>query len=226
VTSFPIGHRQRRAARWGALLAALALALGPGTAAGIGFDLEVEFDTGQIGSYAHVTIEEDLGALDFSIELGNALGDEADLHELYFNLSGSFTGVAISTDDAPGTPYALSSGPAVLGGAGSDFDYGVNFGNGAGASGNGVLAAASFRLTADQPLSIADLLESSFASGGSIEAQLAAHVQGTDLFVGADSETVGGIVPEPATGALVALGLALIGSVRRGPGRRHLRRSS
>jgi len=226
VRAVPIPHRWRRAARWGALLAALALVLGPGTAAGIGFDLEVEFDTGQIGSYVHVTIEEDLGALDFSIELGDTLGDEADLHELYFNLLGSFTGVAISTDDDPATPYALSSGPPILGGAGSDFDYGVNFGNGAGASGNGLLTAASFRLTADQPLSISDLLESSFASGGSIEAQLAAHVQGTDLFVGTGSETVGGIVPEPATGPLLALGLALFGSVRRRPLRRHLRQLS
>jgi len=219
VEASSIAHRRRRAALWGALLAALALGLGPGTASAIGFYLEVEFDTGQIGNFVHVTIEEDLGALDLRIELGDALGDEADLHEFYFNLLGSFTGVAISTDDAPATPYALSSDPPILGGAGSDFDYGVNFGDGAGGTGNGVLAAATFRLTADQPLSISDLLESSFASGGSIESQFAAHVQGTELFVGADSETVGGVVPEPATGALVALGVALIGSVRRGRNR-------
>jgi hypothetical protein len=224
VQASPIAHRRCRSALWGALLASLALALGAGTASAVAFDLEVEFDTGAIGSFAHVTIEEDAGALDFSIELGPALGDEADLHEFYFNLLGSFTGVAISTDDTPATPYTLSAAPPILGGAGSDFDYGVNFGNGAGDSGNGVLSAATFRLTADQPLSIADLLESSFASGGSIESQFAAHVQGTELFVGADSETVGGIVPEPATGALVALGLASIGSLRRRRERSDLRR--
>ena len=99
----------------------------------------------------------------------------------------------------------------------------MNFGNGAGSSGNGVLTSATFTLMADQPLSIADLLESSFASGGSIETQFAAHIQGTELFVGADSETVGGIVPEPATGALVALGLALLGSARPGRNRDDLR---
>ena len=223
----PIAHLQRRVTLWGALLAALALGLGPGTASAVRFGLDVEFDTGQIGSFAQVTIvETDVGALDFRIELGDALGDEADLQEFYFNLLGAFTGVAISTDDAPATPYTLSPNPPILGGAGSEFDYGVNFGDGAGEAGNGVLSAASFRLTADQPLSIADLLESSFASGGSIESQLAAHVQGTELFVGADSETVGGVVPEPATGALLALGLASIGCVRRGRNRSDLRRSS
>jgi hypothetical protein len=216
-----ISQLRRRTARWGALLGALALGLGPGSASAIGFDLDVEFDTGQTGSFAHVTIEEDAGALDFSIELDDVLGDEADLHELYFNLLGSFTGVAISTGDAPTTPYTLSSDPPIRGGAGSDFDYAVNFGNGAGSAGNGVLATATFTLTftltADpgQPLSIDDLLESSFASGGSIESQFAAHVQGTELIVGSDSETVGGVVPEPATGAAFALGLALLSSARR-----------
>jgi hypothetical protein len=215
---------------WGSLLAALALGLDPDAASAASFDLDVEFDTGQIGSFAHVTIEEDAGALDFSITLGDSLGYEADLHEFYFNLRDEmlnrFTGVAISTDDAPMTPYALLFDPSIRGGAGSSFDYGVNFGNGAGSSGNGVLTAATFTLTADEPLSIADLLrESSFASGGSIEIQFAAHIQGTDLYVGSDSETVGGIVPEPATGALVALGLALLGSARparsRGARARH-----
>jgi hypothetical protein len=220
----PIAHLQRRVTLWGALLAALALGLGPGTASAVGFDLDVEFDTGQIGSFAQVTIvETDVGALDFRIELGDALGDEADLQEFYFNLLGAFTGVAISTDDAPKTPYTLSSDPSIRGGAGSSFDYAVNFGNGAGKSGNGVLTSATFTLTADQPLSIADLLEISSASGGSIEAQFAAHVQGTELFVGADSETVGGIVPEPATGVLVVLGLAMLGSARPGRNRNDLR---
>jgi hypothetical protein len=211
-----IAHLQRRVPLWGALLAALTLGLGPSTASAVGFDLDVEFDTGQTGNFAHVEIEEDFGALDFRIEIGDALGDEADLNEFYFNLLGAFTGVAISTADAPKTPYTLSLDPSIRGGAGASFDYGVNFGNGAGKSGNGVLDFATFTLTADQPLSIADLLESSFAAGGSIETQFAAHIQGTEILVGSGSETVGGIVPEPATGALVALGLALLGSTRPG----------
>ena len=215
-----IAHLRRRATLWGALLATLGLGLGPGTASAVGFYLDVELDTGETGSFAHVTIEEvtieqDVAALDFRIELGDALGDGADLHEFYFNLLGSFTGVAISTDDAPATPYTLSSGPPILGGAGSEFDYGVSFGNGAGGAGNGVLAVATFTLTADQPLFIDDLRESSFASGGSIEIQLAAHVQGTELVAGATSETVGGVVPEPSTTLLLAFGLAGIAAERR-----------
>jgi len=91
----------------------------------------------------------------------------------------------------------------------------VNFGNGASGAGNGVLSVATFTLTADQPLSIADLLESSFASGDSIETQFAAHVQGTELFVSATSETVGGVVPEPSATLLLALGLVGIAVERR-----------
>jgi hypothetical protein len=210
-----IAHLWRRTALWGALLAATALGLGPSTASAIGFYLDVELDTGQTGSFAYVTVEQDAAALDFRIELCDALGSEADLHEFYFNLLGSFTGLAISTDDAPTTPYTLLSDPPVLGGAGAEFDYGVNFGNGAAGAGNGVLTAATFTLSADQPLSITHLLESSFASGRSIEIQFAAHVQGTELLVGATSETVGGVVPEPSTAPLLAVGLAGIAAARR-----------
>jgi hypothetical protein len=209
----PLCPGLRRLAGGAGMLLAL-LWLGPDSASATSFDLNVEFDTGQIGSYAQVTVDEAAGDLDFRIELTGALGDQADLHELYFNLLGSFTGLAITTADAPQTPYKLISDPSVRGGAGSDFDYAVNFGNGAGGPGNGVLSTATFTLTADQPLSIAALLESSFASGGSIESHMAAHVQGTELFSKVGSETVGGVVPEPATGLLAALGLAAMAALR------------
>jgi MYXO-CTERM domain-containing protein len=214
MKTLKIAHLQRRGALWGALVATMTLGVGPGTASAVGFDLDVEFDTGQTGSFAHVEIQEDFGALDFSIEVADALGDEADLHEFYFNLLGDFTGLAISTDDGPKIPYSLLFDPSINGGAGASFDYGVNFGNGAGKSGNGVLDFATFTLTADQLLSIDDLLETSSAAGGTIEVQFAAHIQGTEIYVGNDSETVGGNTPEPATGALVALGLAVLGSTR------------
>jgi len=187
----------------------------PGVAAAVSFDLDVEFDTGMVGSYARVNVEEVAGDLDFSIQLNDSLGSAADLHEFYFNLVGFFTGVMITDDDSPRFAYRLSSDPSVAGGAGAGFDYGVNFGNGAGWRGNGVLPMASFRLSADQPLSIAALLESSFSSGGTIQSQFAAHVQGTALLPGSSSETVGGLVPEPASGALLALGVVALATRRR-----------
>jgi len=199
----------------GALWIAVAVWAAPGVAAALSFDLDVEFDTGLVGSYARVTVEEVAGDLDFSIELNDSLGSAADLHEFYFNLAGLFTGVTITSDDSPRFAYSLSSDPSVAGGAGAGFDYGVNFGNGAGWRGNGVLPGASFRLSADQPLSIAALLESSLSSGGSIESQFAAHVQGTALIPGSSSETVGGLVPEPASGALLALGVVVLATRRR-----------
>jgi hypothetical protein len=205
--------------RFAGVLVALAVGLAvggvPAISAAVSFDLNVEFDTGLVGSYAHVTIEEDAGALDFSIELDPSLGAQADLHEFYFNLVGAFTGLAITSSDAVPRAYRLIEDPSVAGGAGAGFDYGVSFGNGAGWRGNWVLSAASFRLSADQPLSIEALFESSLSAGGTIESQFAAHVQGTALLPGSDSETVGGIVPEPATGSLLALGIVALASRRR-----------
>jgi hypothetical protein len=98
---------------------------------------------------------------------------------------------------------------------GLHFHWGVNFGNGAGASGNGELKTASFTLFANAPLSIADLMASSFASGGSIEIFMATHVQGTSFVECVNSETVGAVVPEPSTGLLLMAGLGLLAHSRR-----------
>ena len=180
--------------------------------------LDVELDTGLTGAFATVDITENTGQLDFSITLDASLGAQRDLQSFYFNVIGtSFTGLGIATTDAPQTPYTLSENPAVQGGAGSAFDYGVGFGNGGGPPGNGRLVTASFTLSADQPLSISDLLESSSTSGGTIDIQLLLHAQGTNLIHGFTSEAVGGnIVPEPSTALLASvglLGLALRGRV-------------
>jgi hypothetical protein len=191
--------------RW---LACLALLI-PTPASALGILLDVEFDTGAAGSFATVDISEAAGDLDFEVTLDPSLGSQADLHILYFNLVGDPT-LSLSATNAGSTEYTIEENPAVVGGAGSAFDYGVDFGNGAGPPGNGVLALATFTISASVPLHLDDLLESSFASGGSIEVHLALHVQGTDLIQGADSETVGGLVPEPATVILVATGLLAI----------------
>jgi hypothetical protein len=196
---------------------ALALAglVGAGPAVADSFTLNVEFDDGTTGNFGTVDITEQGGDLDFEITLTDELGGDPDLHEFYFNLAGAFSGVSILDTNAPNTAYSLTASPSVAGGAGSSFDYGINFGNGAGSPGNGVLGFASFTISADQALSIADLAESSFASGGSIEVNFAAHVQGTDFVAGTDSETVGGVVPEPSTALLLGAGLAWVAARRR-----------
>lgn len=190
------------------LAAAAAFALlSAGSAHALSFALDVEFDDGTIGSFGTVDVTETGGDLLFEITLDASLGAGRDLHELYFNLAGDPTGLSISTTDAPATPYTLLTSPAVAGGAGSSFEFGVNFGNGAGPPGNGVLQTASFLLSATDPLSTDDLLVSSSTAQG-IEVFLAAHVQGTSLVPGVDSETVGSQVPEPGTLGLMLVGLA------------------
>lgn len=185
--------------------AALAL-LGAGSAGALSFPLNVEFDDGTIGTFGGVEVVEVGGDLQFDITLDGSLGAGADLHELYFNLAGSPTGLAISSTDVVNTDYELLFAPSVAGGAGATFGFGLSFGNGAGPPGNGVLQTASFLLSADGALSVNDLLVSSSTSQG-IEVYLAAHVQGTSL-TSATSETVGSLVPEPGTMTLLLLGLA------------------
>ncbi len=190
-----------------ALLYSLAFA---GQASALSFALSSEFD-GDLPDavYATVTVTQNGDDLDFSVMLNGLLGPDEDAHELYFNLIGTFTGLSITSSNAPNTAYGLLIGRPVTGGAGSSFEYGVNFGNGAGPAGNGALGLASFTLSADQALSPLDLLESSFTNGG-IEAQMALHIQGTNT--APESETVGGSTPEPSTVLLLAgglLGLAL-----------------
>jgi len=194
---------------WVALMA-------PGTAAAVSFDLNTEFDTGITGSYATVEISENDGALDFLISLNlDELGQDADLHALYFNFANDFGVLSISDTNAPNTEYVLTANPAVTGGAGSSFDWAVEFGNGAGQMGNDMLQVASFTISGFGDLSITHLLEMSSTSGGALQVHMAAHIQGTSLVSGASSETIGGVVPEPSTAVLVGLGMAVLAVIRR-----------
>jgi hypothetical protein len=202
---------------WLSTAAAVVLGLFAASSAGaVSFPLNVEFDDGTIGTFGNVEVTELAGDLQFQITLNASLGAGADLHELYFNLSGTQTGLAISSSDVVNTAYTLLTGPPAAGGAGSSFGFGVSFGNGAGPPGNGVLQTASFVLSADGALGIGDLLVSSSTSQD-IEVYLAAHVQGTSLVPGVTSETVGSLVPEPGTLGLVLLGLLGLGAARQHP---------
>jgi hypothetical protein len=189
---------------WGFLLAA-GLASGA-SGASISYELNVEFDNGETGAFAQVDVTETAeGGLEFEIGLLEALGEDADLHKFYFNVRDTVVDLDLASDDNVSTAYTLSEGPAIAGGAGSDFDYGISFGNGAGRRGNGVLQTARFTLTASSTLRIEDLDELSSTSSGVI-ATSAAHVQGTSLSAYVDSETVGGVIlPEPGINALLVL---------------------
>ncbi len=180
--------------------------------------LNVEFDTGASGNFATLSVTESAGDLLFSLSLaGTVLGASADLHEFYFNLDGTPTGVTIFDTNAPTTPYSLTANPSVAGGAGSSFDWGVNFGDGAGGPGNGTLQLATFTLSADQDLTIDSLNVLSSTSAG-LDINFGLHVQGTSTPEG--SETVGGVIPEPCTLALLASSFALLAGFRNPTPRR------
>lgn len=189
-------------------VAALGSLAAAAPASALTFTLDTEFDAGLVGPHATVTVTESGGGLDFEVSLaGSDLGPGADLHVLYFNLAGDPTNVTLSSSQVVNTDFTLASNPPVAGGAGASFEYGVSFGNGAGPPGNGVLKTATFRITADQALTIGSLAVPSQTSQG-IVANVALHVQGTSLVAGSTSETVGGVVPEPGTLLLVGVGLA------------------
>jgi hypothetical protein len=177
--------------------------------------LDIELDTGLTADFVSVDIVENGdSALDFIISVDtDLLGADADLSVFYFNIDNSLVdpeGLRIGSTNAPVTEYRLAAARGVRGGSGSAFDFGIHFGDGAGSHGNGVLPIASFTLTG---LTLESLVANSFASGDSIEIGFAAHVQGTSLYPGAVSETLGGslpAVPEPATGTMILLGLLLL----------------
>jgi hypothetical protein len=174
--------------------------------------LDVRFGSRKTGEFAKITISETGdGGLAFRVELLDALGSHADLDELYFNLPSGIRGLEIETLGKVETPFEVAMGSAVRGGAGSDFDVAVSFGNGRGRKGNGQLQVASFVLRAKQPLTLAAVLGETSETSQGIVTNFAVHTQGSK----GGGSTVGGfVVPEPSTALLAAtglLGLAVFG---------------
>ena len=205
-----------------ATVAAIAVLFGAAQVQAISIVLDVELDDGIAGNFARLEVSEEERGLLFDLVLLGPLGDDADMRVLYFNLVDGGPSLMLESDDDVDTDYILRESRSVAGGAGSDFDFEVRFGNGAGPMGNGVLQMASFLIQPSDPMSVLSLdalldAEGTTASGGSIDLDLALHVQGTSLVWGSSSETVGGVVPEPATGMLLAAGLSaglLVGRAR------------
>jgi hypothetical protein len=204
--------------KWRKTILALIAGVGSSVALNAGavtIDLKYEFDGVEpIQTYATVDITQNVNGedLDFSINYIGNLGPDADISKFYFNLTtppDPVTNLAITSDNAPNSGYTvIGPDPSVAGGAGSSFDWGVDLGNGGGSSGNGILQFATFTLSADQAISVADLFEASFPNN-TVPVNVAVHFQSTATSPG--SETIGGVVPIPA--ALWLFGSGLLGLV-------------
>jgi hypothetical protein len=195
---------------WGLALVAMA-----GAAQAVTIPLDVELDTGVTDNWGTIEVAETANhSLLFEIHLSPALGPNADIHNFYFNLAGDAVATEVVTLDPVLWNYSLRVDPPVNGGAGTDFDYAVFFGNGAGRRGNRILQDVHFELLGVN-LDV-DALTSAFSTTASgIPVLFALHVQGTDTYLGADSETVAAMVPEPGTALLLAVGLIPLALVRR-----------
>jgi len=133
----------------------------PAAAASLTLPFNVQFGDGLTGNFGSVTIEErSHGKLQITLSLTQELGLEPDLHEFYFNIDSSLhvDDVEIShfrcrqwgedSLNSCSTDFEIEEDPSVKGGAGSKFDFGVNFGDGGSKKGNGNLEELSFILAA------------------------------------------------------------------------------
>lgn len=117
-------------------------------ASALTIDLVYEFDGNSLGttSYGTVHVAESGGDLTFTITANTVNLGGGDIHEFYFNLLSPpdpVSGLMVTSGNWTGTPYSiLGPNPSIAGGAGAAFDWGVNFGNGDGPSGNGTLINA------------------------------------------------------------------------------------
>ncbi len=181
-------------------------------------DLNWEFDGDSDGSTSFGTIQlsQNGSGVDFAIVANTANLMGGDINELYFNLPDAVNINTLMLSNSGGVsnqainPFSLlGPNPSVTGGAGASFDTGINFGNGGGPPGNGLLTTATFSLTAMGGLLVSDLVSGKSQSNNVPGVFMAVHFQSADVF-GNGSETVGG-VPEPGCfGLLSVFGLVLL----------------
>lgn len=184
----------------------------------VGIDLIYGFDgTSPGSSYGTIDLSDnENGGVNVTITANSANLMGADIRGWYFNLSDAFDGLRTRdftlsdfggvSDLAIGKFQMLGPNPPVAGGAGASFEWAVNFGNGAGKSGNGVLTTAMFNINAKGGLTVADFLNAELSYPNNTPAVLqAVNFQGTGI-LGASGGTVGGAVvqsaPEPASVAV------------------------
>ncbi len=171
-------------------------------------NLTVDFDDGPGVNYGTVDLIQSGNDVVVVITGNTAtLGANVDVHEFYFNLpftptnlSASDSMTVMGTSTCSDATCTVASPPTVAGGAGTDFEHGVNFGNG-----NPQLNPFEFLLSADEAITVADLTSELSVGNNHDGVYVAVHFQNTTTDPG--SET-GGAVPEPGTALLLGLGLA------------------
>ena len=161
----------------------------------------VELDRNGTGEFGTLTIQQLAGdILRFTIAIDPDLGPHPRINEFYFNVAGDVE------PELVGHRFELREldGRPVRSGAGSGFEFAVNFGNGHGPS-----PSVVFELRGEG-LELSDVLGPNPYPPGRIHAIFAAHLQGAT-----HGRNGIAIVPEPGTALLLALGLAGLVAVGR-----------
>lgn len=183
---------------------------------------EFDGDSDGVTSFGTIELTQNGAIVDLEIVANTANLVGGDIQELYFNLPAAVDISSLVISNSGGVSNQtinaftlLGTNPSIAGGAGSSFDTGINFGNGGGPPGNGVLTTATFSLTATGGLLVSDFLAETSTSNNVPPVFAAVHFQSADVF-GNGSETVGGgpqggpAVPEPGSFALLGIGLGIV----------------